>query len=110
MTNVTQNPEPFITHHSVDDQPLISFDEAIAIFQEHFPVTGPLFHREKLVYENFSGLAFANAYRKVAHSIITQYSLPLEAIARQHSKTRRIDSHISSMDVLFTYLIIIYKP
>lgn len=101
MTNVTQNPEPFITHHSVDDLPLISFEEAIAIFQKHFPVTDPVIQNKKLVYKKFSGLAFANSYRRVAHSIITQYNLPLEATAWQHYKS----SH-----VLQTYLTIDYKP
>lgn len=110
MTNVAQNPEPFITHHSVDDLPLISFQEAIAVFQNHFPVVNPVIMKDVLVYENFSGLAYANAYRKVAHSIITQYGLPLEAIARQYYNTGKITAHISSVEILSTCLIISYKP
>lgn len=110
MSNVTQNQEPFITHHSVDDLPLITFEDAIAIFQKHFPVVKPVIRKEILIYENFSALSFANAYRRVAHSIITQYALPLEAIARQYYNTGKITAHISSVEILSTCLIISYKP
>ena len=87
MTNVNQIHEPFLTHHSVDDAPLVSFDEAIAIFQKHFPVTDPSLHDKSLVYRKFSGIGFANAYQKVARSIINQHNLPLVATAWQRYKS-----------------------
>lgn len=101
MTNVTQNPESFITHHSVDDQPVLSFDEAIAIFQRHFTLTNPVIENKRLVYDKFSDMAFADAYYKVARSIIKQYDLPLEARAWEKYK-----SGIRYK----TYLSVYYKP
>lgn len=101
MTNVLQNPEPFITHHSVDDHPLMTFEDAIAIFQKHFTVTDPLLFNHKLIYNKFSGLAFAKAYMKTAQSIITQYNLPLEVVAWEKYK---------SSVAIATFLTVTYKP
>jgi hypothetical protein len=94
MTKIMNYPEPYLTHHSVDDAAM-SADEAIAVFKKHFPMPRLIFQNRKAQIA-FPNLRMANEYKNLARGIIVIHNLPLQTVVWEHSAGNQIiDCYLS---------------